>query len=379
MTGWTLMLIAMLGSACAGSPPAHGGPAGDDVDVDAGTGGSSPDSGGGGGELVDSGPMLAAHQAPPYVGTETADADGDGLADDLERYLITQFAPELRLAPDDIDGTRPANVDWFLPKVHLRFDHPNCPDHEVLALGAITFDNIGQQTHPTSSGVAPFCSHSSTTLPSGAAAAKFTQHKDFFLQAEDDNLVHPGIPAARKAEWRVYAHVRKSSYVRASDHRAAAYDIQIWFFYAYNDSVGGVNHEGDWEHATISVTSELDFVSAYYSAHSDGGRFDDPAKLAWIDRTHAVGYAADGSHAVYESAGEHPSAVPGFPDHAYEGGPTWQTWTNFANLGERGAILDGQTWATYDGRWGEIGTVEDTSGPVGPMYSGRWIPAGSEY
>jgi hypothetical protein len=360
-----LILIAMVVSACATNQPAGAGSSGDD-DGAGGAGSSDSDA-------------LGEHQAPRFTGTGTTDADRDGIADELERYLITQFAPELRLAPDDIDWTRPANVDWYLPKVHMRFDHPNCADHEVLAIGTITFDNIWRQTHATSSGIEPFCSHTSTKLDSGTATATFTQHKDFFLQPEDDALVHPGIPPSQKAEWRVYAHVHKSSYVRASDHKAAAYDVQIWFFYAYNDSVASVNHEADWEHVTISVTADLDFVSAYYSAHSNGGRFDDPAKLAWTGRTHPVGYSADGSHAVYESAGEHPSAVPGFPDHAYEGGPTWQTWNNFANLGERGAILDGQAWASYDGRWGEVGTIEDTSGPVGPMYSGRWLPAGSEY
>ncbi|HET7503677.1 MAG TPA: Vps62-related protein [Kofleriaceae bacterium] len=374
-----VLLIALAVTGCAASPMAGGGGSPDDPpdpgSAGGGGGGVGSGSGGGGGSSA----SLGDHQAPPFTGTDGADADGDGIADALERYLVTQFAPELRLAPDDIDGTRPANVDWYLPRVHMRFDHPSCPDHQILALGAITFDNIWRQDHATSSGIEPFCSHTSTTLPSGSATATFTAHKDFFLQAEDDALVHPGIPPAQKAEWRVYAHVSPSRYVRASDHKAAAYDVQIWTFYAYNDSVGGVNHEGDWEHVTISVTADLDFVSAYYSAHHEGGRFDDPASLSWTDRTHPVGYAADGSHAIYETAGEHPSAVPGFPDHAYDGGPIWQTWSNFANLGERGAILDGQDWARYDGRWGEVGDVEDTSGPVGPMYSGRWLPAGSEY
>jgi len=354
-----VVLIAVVASACATTQPAGGTP-------------GDPGNGEGGESLGD-------HQAPPFTGTSASDVDSDGIPDQLESYLIAQFAPELRLAPDDIDWTRPANVDWYLPKVHMRFDHPNCTDHEVLALGAITYDNIWQQTHATSTGIEPFCSHTSTKLDSGTATATFTAHKDFFLQPQDDQLVHPGIPPSQRSEWRSYAHVSPSRYVRASDQRAAAYDIQIWLFYAYNDSVGGVIHEADWEHVTISVTSDLDFVSAYYSAHHDGGRFDDPAKLSWTGRTHPVGYSADGSHAVYESPGEHPSAVPGFPDHAYDGGPTWETWRNFANLGERGKILDGQTWAAYDGRWGEVGTVEDTSGPVGPMYSGRWLPAGSEY
>ncbi len=352
------ILIAMVVSACATTQPTGDGAPGHDGD---------------------SWEVLGVFQAPPFTGTDPTDADGDGIADQLEDYLISQFSPELRLAPDDIDFTRPANVDWYLPKVHMRFDHPNCPDHQVLAIGDVTMASIWQQTHPTSSGIAPFCSHTSTILPSGTSTATFTVHKDFFLQPEDDDLVHPGIPPSQSSQWRAYGHVRKSGYVRASDSKAAAYDIQIWFFYAYNDSVGGVNHEADWEHVTISVGANLDFVSAYYSAHGSGDRFDDPTALSWIDRTHAVGYSADGSHAVYATAGEHPSAVPGFPDHAYDGGPIWETWTNFVNVGERGKVLHGQTWVQYDGRWGEVGSVEDTSGPAGPAYQGRWIPKGSEY
>jgi len=352
---WNLLLIAMIVSACT-------------INHRSGDDGTSGDD-----------EPLGAHQAPPFTGTDPTDADGDGITDELEDYLLAQFGPELRLAPDAIDWTRPANVEWYLPRVRMRFDHPSCLDHEVLATGKVTADSSWQQTHAISSGVEPFCSHTGTKLASGTSTTAFTKQEDFFLQPEDDDLVHPGIPPSRRSEWRVYGHVGQSSYVRASDRTAAAYDIQIWLFYAYNDSVGGVNHEADWEHVTISVTSDLDVVSVYFSAHHEGGRFDDPAKLAWRDRTHPVGYSADGSHAVYETAGEHPSAVPGFPDHTYGGGPIWETWKNVVNLGERGKILNDQGWARYDGRWGEVGDVEDTSGPVGPMYSGRWLAQGSEY
>jgi hypothetical protein len=335
-----------------------------------GPGGGDDDDGGPDGPL----PPLGDHQAPPFAGTDTTDADEDGIPDALEDYLLAQFAPQLRLAPDDIDWTRPASVDWYLSKVHMRFDHPSCGDHQILDLGAVTGASIWTQSHKKSSGVEPFCSHSDTVVASGTETDTFTSHKDFFLQAVDDDLVHPGIPPSQMADWRAYGHVHPSGYVR-SDGTAAAYDIQVWFFYAYNDSVGRVNHEGDWEHATISVTADLSVVSVYFSAHHEGGRHDDLAALAWIDRTHPVAYAADGSHAVYATAGEHPSAVAGFPDHAYEGGPAWPTWTAAINLGERGKILHGQDWARYAGRWGEVGELDDTSGPVGPMYSGRWMPS----
>ncbi|HEY0094388.1 MAG TPA: hypothetical protein VGB96_08695, partial [Archangium sp.] len=48
------------------------------------------------------------------------DADADGIDDGLEDQLAAKFAPEVRLAPLSIDWTRPANVDWYLARVHMR-------------------------------------------------------------------------------------------------------------------------------------------------------------------------------------------------------------------------------------------------------------------
>jgi len=144
------------------------------------------------------------------------------------------------------------------------------------------------------------------------------------------------------------------------DHRAAAYDIQIWFFYAYNVGALGFNHQADWEHITISVSSDLAFVSAYYAEHRGGRRFDRAAQLGWVDATHPVVYAARGTHASYPSAGAY--RTPALIDRCYDGGPRWETWKNFVNLGEHDHVLGGQDWARYDGRWG----ARLVRGHVGP-------------
>src|SRR5262249_48609972 len=151
-------------------------------------------------------------------------------------------------------------------------------------------------------------------------------------------------------------HVQPSSYVRAADHRAAAYDIQIWFFYAYNLGSLGFNHEADWEHVTISVSSDFAFVSAYYSAHRSGRRIDVASQLGWVDGTHPIAYAARGTHASYPAPGAY--KTPAMIDWCYDDGPRWRTWTNFVNIGERDHILGGQSWARYDGRWGRPGWFE---------------------
>ena len=296
---------------------------------------------------------------------DPTDGDGDGIPDQVEDHLMATFGPELRLAPDAIDQTRPASVDWYLAQVKLRFDHPNCPDDgsNLLDVGAATFANLAAQEHHTKS-VTSFCRHDSDAA---SLRVSSTKALEFFLQPASD-AVHAGAPPA---EWRAYVQVRPSSYP------AAAYDLQVWFFYAYNDFIASANHEGDWEHMTISIAADETLVSVFYATHHDGFRVDDMSKLAFVDG-HVVGYAADGSHATYDRAGTFNLGVVGVDDHTYEDGPRWQTWMSFVNLGDVGHIANDQTWAAYGGRWGEVGELEDTSGPTGPMFHGEWNTA-SEY
>jgi hypothetical protein len=341
MTRMMLGVLAAAAVGCATDPGAPGG--GDDDGVD------DPPT------------------APPFTVTDPTDDDGDGLPEQLEDYLMKTFGPELRLPPDEIDWTRPANVDWYLPKVRMRFDHPQCPDDSsnLLDVGAIAFANIHAQTHFTKS---TLCFHNS-----GAADQRLSnkKHLEFFLQAEDDAKVHPGIPPSRSSEWRTYIQVRPSGYVRG-DGKAAAYDLQVWYFFPYNDFVASANHEADWEHMTLSISEDFELVSVFYATHDAGDRFDDLSTLERVDGTHIVGYIADGSHATYPEIGEHGTQVPGITDHTYASGPVWRSWMNYANLGAIGKILGGQAWAAYGGRWGEVGETSFTSGPPGPMFNGKW-------
>ena len=84
---------------------------------------------------------------PEFEVTDPSDGDGDGIADQLEDHLMDVFGPELRLAPDNIDWTRPANVEWYLSRVHMRFDHDGCPDDGVL--DNVTVATIASQQHYT--------------------------------------------------------------------------------------------------------------------------------------------------------------------------------------------------------------------------------------
>lgn len=290
------------------------------------------------------------------------DQDADGVPDVLEDEIMAKFGPELRLAPDAEDWTRPANVEWYLERVTMRFDQSGCPDDGILDAGKVTFDNIHAQHQFKKRSGTGLCRRSDNAEDERFSNRK---HLEFFLQATDDDETHPGIAPERSSEWLAYIQVRTSGYP------GAAYDLQVWYFFPFNDFVASVNHEADWEHMTVSVSAELELVSVFYATHNDGHRIDDFTKLQFVDDTHVVGYVADGSHATYEKAGAF-SVAPEIDDNTYEGGPAWRTWENFKNLGQRDHVLNGQSWASYGGRWGEIGTVDDTSGPPGPMFNGNW-------
>jgi Vacuolar protein sorting-associated protein 62 len=284
----------------------------------------------------------------------TGDGDGDGIADSLESALAARFAPVVRLHPSD--QNRPANVDWYLPRMHLRFSHAHCPDHQVLADGAVTETNLSQQSHPTDNFV---CVHTSTHYLSNAL------HAEYFLQPTDLSAVQAGLATSG---WRTYVHVKKSLLA------GGAYDIQYWFFYAYDDGPLDFNHEADWEHITVTVDASQNFVSAWYAQHNSGTRYPASA-LTFIGGTHAVVYSANGTHASYPKAGSW-SVTLGFTDYTADGGPSWDTGSSstlgVVNVGEVSAPLSGQSFVRYGGRWGEIGTSDYSSGPLTPSFQSSW-------
>src|SRR3954466_1442071 len=81
----------------------------------------------------------------------TGDGDHDGIDDSVEAAGAARFSPVVALHPSEVD--LPANGDWCLPRVHMRFSLSGCPDHQILADGAPRQTNLSQQTHPTSNWV----------------------------------------------------------------------------------------------------------------------------------------------------------------------------------------------------------------------------------
>lgn len=279
------------------------------------------------------------------------DSDGDGILDSVEAALMARFSPTVRLAPDGTDWTRPANVDWYLPKVHMRFNHTGCPDHQVLGDGTVTQANLSTQRHPTDNFI---CAHTSTIYASGGA------HAGFFLQPTDTTIWSGTAPSG----WRTYVHVKRSSLV------SGGYDVQYWFFYAYDDGPARFDHEGDWEHVTITADADQRFYSAWYAQHNSGVRYA-ASQLQFVNGTHPVVYSAVGTHASYPSAGNF-NVTLGFTDRTSDGGPSYDTASNQVNVGEKSAPLGGQSFIEFGGGWGEIGSTSFSTGPLTPSFQATW-------
>jgi len=320
----------------------------------------------------------------PRAAAWGVDNDGDGIDDGIENDLANTYAPVLYM-PNLItrdqagsgvwgDWTWPANVEWYLPNVQMRFHHNNCPDHQILNQGTITVSNVTTQRHQSTGS---FCLHSGTTYGSNGDGG-WNKDQTFFLQATNDDVTHPGV--RDPSGWKVYTHVYRNN--------LGGYSIQYWFFYAYNDFISAYNHEADWEHITVQLDANQQKYSVTFAAHYSPKTWPASQVLWYNNGTHPLVWVADGSHASYASEGECDSAYPEGTNESCWTNPDqrWFTWSGgkgsdaglqgggLVNVGEmpaQGRPMPGQEWLLYSGRWGEIGTEElvkdeDTSGPRGP-------------
>lgn len=303
---------------------------------------------------------------PPAPG----DFDRDRLADSYEQALLEKFAPKIWLHPDE---TRwPVNVPWLLARSTLRFSHIRCKDHQILAMRAVTADDLPNQTHraandPLASLPWNACDHTGPTLRSDRHVDE--PRRSFFLQFTDRS--HNGTRAI--AEWTLYGHV-----FPVGDGRIM---IQYWQLYAFNDSFASANHEGDWEFSGVLINAAEIPQKVVHFRH---GRIVEsaPNRVEW-EGTHHLTYVAKGGHAQYRGFVRQEDCIcegtadcaQGFADNC-SAGVAWIPWDRrfggIVNVGELHAPLNGSQWLRYSGLWGEVGNaapvVRFTSGPDGPAF-----------
>lgn len=135
---------------------------------------------------------------------------------------------------------------------------------------------------------------------------------------------------------------------------AGLHEIQYWWFFGYNDSLASFNHQGDWEHVTVQVSSGR-VVGTYFAAHN-GGVYHTVPQMTMMGGRPVV-YVARGSHAAYATAGSHFGGL----DQTADGGYQWDVATRLLPLAA-------QPWKDFAGAWGEVGNLDTTTGPLGPWH-----------
>lgn len=115
----------------------------------------------------------------------------------------------------------------------------------------------------------------------------------------------------------------------------ATYTIYFYYFYPYNlgKKVAGIefgNHPGDWEYVSIAFDNDVP-ISLGWASHGND------KTAMWKDATvsmngeHPVFFAANGSHGLYNTAGNHYyiSKYVRFIYDACDAGKRTETWQNF--------------------------------------------------
>jgi Vacuolar protein sorting-associated protein 62 len=316
------------------------------------------------------------------------DEDGDGISDELEDELMGRFAPVVKLHPEE--EYFPANVDWMLPLVGLQFYtcfqgedsipalepgqiDPNSPDSINSMLGQCQKCQCGEIACGYSSDALQ-CSGPEHGLANDPRQIVDKDPTHFFLNFPEERLILQGL--LDSTLWTCYTHV-----MRSPAHHPYMYDIQYFFFYPFSGPLAGWGeHEGDWEHVTVRVKSDLHTIyGVYYSAHEGEGRWyqqetgpESGYKLTEDGRP--IVYSAYHSHASYPWAGNWDRDPNGLPDDNTADGFEWNCRNNIVNLGEKLNPHRDMKWNLFTGNWGDCQSeiYGEVCGPTGPSMRSFW-------
>lgn len=254
---------------------------------------------------------------------------------DLET-LVRKYAPQLRLHSDD--KYKPASVEWFLPKVTLRYDKQIIKD-----VGELSHTNFHEQKHGNilvTQKHTPF----DTNIPLGGFFPSWTEY-------------------GNAEETKIYAHVGHSRFNPEDRY------ITYWIFYPYNGPslLGQGAHDGDWERITVRLNGQCGSISKiHYGTHGDQGKWYLPGEFKVTHGTHPIVYSAKNGHGCYPTSGKQARGAGTPDDHTNNSGIRIDGWENFQIIRVDDEIAADAQWVNYMGLWG------GQDGVTGPNHSRTW-------
>jgi len=271
--------------------------------------------------------------------TQTKSLTGNDLSAEKIQDLVNKFAPVVHLHPDE--QFFPASVPWYLENVSLY-----SKDNKLI---------------------------SETVDETSLSTADSTD----YLKINDTDTEVGSYPDA-------------PFYVRFTQvgDELEFYDIEYWFFYAYNGcSSLGVRgeigshrpefqipidpfgtHQGDWEHVTVRISASTQELVAIFTAQHSWGSWEKPGQYdVYESGSRPIIYSAYHSHASYVHSGTETikSINVGFHDFKISAGLLDRTGTGSrvwdplesgsgVNVISTNIPSINQTtpWATWKGHWG---------------------------
>jgi len=255
-----------------------------------------------------------------------ADADDDGIADQLEDALAVRFAPVVH--HERTETNFPVNVDWLLARTSLRaYDGRVAGGREIA-------NSISSQATLPSDGPRSVCKASG-----------------YFL-ADVDKAWRAGLRDNPRG-WTTYVH--------AYSNVGGGVTIQYWRLYAYDETrVLWTNwgHGGDWEGIAVHLDRSQQPETVGLLGHTGIERLT-AREVAW-EGTHPLVWSESGGHASRRAGSSKPVTRQ-------------ETWTpaggGLVNVGEKTHPRNGQVFLQYSGLWGEPHRWFVTSGYWGPAFN----------
>jgi hypothetical protein len=260
---------------------------------------------------------------------------------------VAKYAPSVYLAPGE--AYLPMSAGTFVAQSSLSWAHDTgCPDATVAERTTIDASKLGAGGYQHQIADVLCVEHGTQyksnelTRPRQGDKPNVPTAEGFFLN----------FPNTQRSGQGTAAPV----YYEYSAHKYVTY----WFFYAFNDApapIDSFDHEGDWERISVQLDAQDNAVTVAFYEHS--GYCTLPWSQVAQESAHPVAYSAVGTHATYWKAGTFP-LVGGLANDVTGKGTSWKTYQT--TLSDAHA----QGWFGFGGAWGEVGEVEDSTGPLGP-------------
>jgi Vacuolar protein sorting-associated protein 62 len=149
--------------------------------------------------------------------------------------------------------------------------------------------------------------------------------------------------------------------------------VSYWFFYGFSEFLGGIAHQGDWEHVSLVVRGDGTVGNGFFAVH-EGKYFVEARDLSFRDGRLQT-YSARGRHATWWKTGNHMIGLTflqerdkianlqpeAFLQDETAAGAAWDLRRNLRPLAE-------QPWRLFGGAWGKLGDAAPGTGPLGPWF-----------